>query len=48
LSYEGGNYYLTDNNSTNGTFVNDFKITKTMINTQDVIRMGAIFIKIQF
>ncbi len=44
ISNEGGLFYITDNNSTNGTFVNDMKISKSIINNKDTIRVGiAIF-----
>lgn len=34
-------YYITDNNSTNGTFVNDLRITgRQRLNSNDIVRIG--------
>ncbi len=34
-------YYITDNNSTNGTFVNDIRINgRQRLNSGDVVRIG--------
>lgn len=34
-------YYITDNNSTNGTFVNDLPISKRQrLNSNDMVRIG--------
>ena len=47
LTNEGGYFYITDNNSTNGIFVNDIRITtKSKITTDDRIRIGAVIAKI--
>ena len=48
LSYEGGFFYITDNNSTNGVFVNDIRIEKNKVHTGDIIRFGAIFAKLKY
>ncbi len=48
LINENGNWFLLDNNSTNGTFVNGTKINKQRIAPTDVIKLGAAFLKIQF
>lgn len=48
LINENGNWFLLDNNSTNGTFVNGTKINKQRIAATDVIKLGAAFLKIQF
>ena len=48
LSYEGGFFYITDNNSTNGVFVNDIRIEKNKVHTGDIIRFGAIFAKLNY
>jgi len=40
ITNEGGVFYIQDNNSTNGTFVNDIKITKSMLKTEDSVRLG--------
>jgi hypothetical protein len=45
---EGGNWFIVDNNSTNGTFVNGTRINKQRITPSDVIKLGAAFLKIQF
>lgn len=42
LTNEGGLFYITDNDSTNGTFVNDIRITKSKIQPKDRIRIGAV------
>ncbi len=48
LSFEGGLFYITDNNSTNGTFINDIRITKGKICPEDIVRLGAVFAKINY
>jgi len=48
LSFEGGLFYITDNNSTNGTFINDLRITKSKIYPDDIVRIGAVFAKINY
>ncbi len=40
VTNEGGVFYIQDNNSTNGTFVNDIKISKTAIKPEDSVRLG--------
>ncbi len=42
LTNEGGLFYISDNDSTNGTFVNDIRITKSKIQPKDRIRIGAV------
>jgi len=42
ITNEGGEFFLQDIGSTNGVFVNDIKITKSMIKTTDKIRMGKV------
>jgi pSer/pThr/pTyr-binding forkhead associated (FHA) protein len=37
---EGGQFFIQDNASTNGTFVNDIKISKILIKNGDTIRLG--------
>ncbi|MCR5455487.1 MAG: FHA domain-containing protein [Bacteroidales bacterium] len=48
LTNEGGLFYLADNDSTNGIFVNDIRITKSKITTDDRIRIGAVMAKIVY
>lgn len=37
-----GDYWLTDLNSTNGTYINDYRVTqKVLLQTNDLIRIGA-------
>lgn len=36
----GDEYWLEDNNSSNGTYVNDFRITKVRLKAEDQIRVG--------
>jgi len=48
LINEGGNWFIVDNNSTNGTFVNGTRINKQRVSPTDVIKLGAAFLKIQF
>jgi pSer/pThr/pTyr-binding forkhead associated (FHA) protein len=38
-------YYLEDQNSTNGTFLNDEKITRQKLNHEDIIRVGWVSFK---
>jgi len=38
-------YYLEDQNSTNGTFLNDEKTTRQKLNHEDVIRVGWVSFK---
>ena len=40
ITNEGGVFYIQDNDSTNGTFINDIKITKSMLKTEDSVRIG--------
>ena len=37
---KGSDYWLEDNNSSNGTFVNNFRVTKVRLNPADQIRVG--------
>lgn len=46
LTNEGGIFYIADNASTNGIFVNDIRITKSKVSTGDRIRIGAVLAKI--
>ena len=48
ISHEGGIFFIADNNSTNGIFINDIKITKSKVSPGDIIRMGDVFIKIKY
>jgi pSer/pThr/pTyr-binding forkhead associated (FHA) protein len=38
-------YYIEDQNSTNGTFLNDQKITRQKLNHEDIIRVGWVSFK---
>jgi len=38
-------YYLEDQSSTNGTFLNDEKITRQKLNHEDIIRVGWVSFK---
>ena len=40
ITNEGGEFYIQDNDSTNGTFVNDIKVSKSTIKSGDSIRLG--------
>ncbi|MDF1548109.1 MAG: FHA domain-containing protein [Bacteroidales bacterium] len=40
ITNEGGIFYIQDNESTNGTFVNEIKITKAAIKSGDAVRLG--------
>lgn len=42
LRLEGGDYLLVDHNSTNGTRVNEERITEVMLRHQDVVTIGNI------
>lgn len=46
LTNEGGIFYIADNDSTNGIFVNDIRITKSKIITDDRIRIGSVMAKL--
>ena len=48
LINENGNWFILDNNSTNGTFVNGTRVNKQRVAASDVIKLGAAFLKIQF
>lgn len=48
LSFEGGVFYISDNDSTNGIFVNDIKITKSKVQNDDIIRIGSVFAKLKY
>ncbi len=45
---EGGNWFIVDNNSTNGTFVNGTKVSKQRLNNGDMIKLGGANLKVQF
>ncbi len=40
VTRSGDEYWLEDNNSSNGTFVNDFRITRMRLKPDDQIRVG--------
>ncbi len=45
ISYQGGKYYLTDLNSTNGTFCNDVRVEANQrieIKEEDILRFGRV------
>ncbi len=48
LTNEGGFFYIADNASTNGIFVNDIRITKSKVSTGDHIRIGSVLAKIVY
>lgn len=48
LSFEGGNFFISDFNSTNGIFINDIRINKSQIKIDDVVRMGNVFFTIVY
>jgi pSer/pThr/pTyr-binding forkhead associated (FHA) protein len=41
IEYAGGAYFVTDEGSTNGTFVNDRRISRQILAPGDVIQVGA-------
>lgn len=40
VTRQGDNYWLEDNNSSNGTFVNDFRIVRRRLQPDDQVRVG--------
>ncbi|MBO7567689.1 MAG: FHA domain-containing protein [Bacteroidales bacterium] len=48
LTNEGGFFYIADNDSTNGIFVNDIRIMKSKVSTDDRIRIGSVLAKIVY
>ena len=40
ISYRNGHYHLRDLNSTNGSFVNEARITEVALNDNDRVRLG--------
>jgi len=48
ITKEGGNFYLQDNESTNGTFVNEIRINKSVIKNGDSVRMGKALLSITY
>ena len=48
ITNEGGEFFISDNESTNGIFVNDIKITKKTIKPGDIIRMGKAILTIHY
>ena len=42
ISFSNGSYYIEDLGSTNGTFVNERQISKSILNNNDNIRLGSI------
>jgi len=47
IRYEDGHYFMIDNNSTNGTYVGEKKITKYELIDNDTIRLGRTHIRIK-
>ena len=45
VRYENGKFFLTDLDSSNGTFLNDRKIVREELKDNDVIRFGEIIVK---
>jgi pSer/pThr/pTyr-binding forkhead associated (FHA) protein len=45
---EAGHWYIIDANSTNGVFVNGTKVSKQKLNNNDLIKLGAATLKVQF
>lgn len=48
IANEGGFWYIVDQNSTNGTLVNGIRVTRHKLGTNDLIKLGAASLKIQF
>lgn len=46
--FDNGNWFIADNNSTNGVNVNGNKVDKSILKNGDIIRLGAANLKIQF
>jgi pSer/pThr/pTyr-binding forkhead associated (FHA) protein len=45
VRYEDGKFFLTDLDSSNGTYLNDRKIVREELKDNDVIRFGEIIVK---
>ncbi len=43
--YEDGDYRLVDNNSTNGSRVNDERISEVVLRNQDIVMLGHIILR---
>ena len=48
VSIENNKIYIKDNNSTNGTFVNDNKVTRSELFDKDTIRLGKVAIQYNY
>ena len=48
ISNEGGEFFIKDNDSTNGIFVNDIKVSKKSIKPGDVIRLGKAILTMHY
>ncbi len=48
IKTEDGNYVLRDNNSTNGTRVNNVPITEQLLKSSDIIQLGGVEILYDF
>jgi hypothetical protein len=48
ITNEGGIFYISDDNSTNGIFINDIRITKSKVQPDDRIRIGAVIATLIF
>ena len=48
ITNEGGEFYIQDHESTNGVFVNDIKIDKKKVKSEDVIRLGKAILTIHY
>jgi pSer/pThr/pTyr-binding forkhead associated (FHA) protein len=45
VRYEDGKFFLTDLDSSNGTYLNDRKIVREELKDNDMIRFGEIIVK---
>ncbi len=48
ITNEGGVFYIEDNDSTNGVKVNELKVSKQKIQTNDVIRLGKATLRLNY
>jgi len=48
ITNEGGQFFITDNESTNGVFVNDLRIDKKNVKPGDIIRLGKAILTLHY
>ncbi len=48
IKIKNGRYFITDLDSTNGTFVNGYRINESELKSHDLIKVGTALLKIKY